>query len=1105
MRKIYILLFTLMLFFAKLFAGETVALANKKPAHLFDAIGPVISYTPLTKSSCLTSRTFTAAITDIDGVNTTVGTRPRVYYKRSSDANTWNSNVSGTNGWKYTEATNTSSPFSFTINYSLLWGGAGVSSGQVLEYFVLAQDLAATPNISINSGSFAVLPSSVALTAAAFPINPAINNYSIVNDLGNYLTIGSFGDFNTLTTGGGLFTAINNVGISQNLTVEILDPLITENNFYPLNQIQNTGCNAGTVSLIIKPAAGVSPIITGSRPNEPIIRILSSNVTIDGSNNGTTSRNLTLRNTNTTSPLVILYGSLGTTPINNSTLKNAICINGANTTSTVIVSDGAVGGSPGYFNNITIQNNSIQKGLIGLQCAAATAAGNGSLLITGNDINSTSPNQIGLLGIYTEGVDGAVISNNNIGNFESTQAGPRYGIQINNSSINSTLSGNNISGISYNGGGAFHTYGIYIAPAVAASNNNITGNIITNITANSSGIAIGIGFPVSPLSASGAVTIQKNNISNIKNTNTSGGAYGIGIFTSLPTSNITVANNFIYDIAAFGSAITTRNGYGIYLGAGGGYKIYYNSVNLNTNQTNTVSGVSSPLIINGATGASSIDMRNNIFANTQTGGTPSAVRYAIFCGSSNNVFSPIDHNDYYSNGSLGYIGATNSITLAEIQSGFGANTNSLNVLPNFVSSTNLHLTTANCGLDGKAIPVSITTDIDAATRDAATPDIGADEFTAVISNTLAGVVATAVCNNKAVSVTGTNYVTAVCDLIARVLPAGGSPVAGQINTCVTRDATQQYFNGEPYVQRHYDIEPASNAATATATVTLYFTNQEFVDYNTINGAIWPMLPTNGAGNTVANRNNVRVTQFHGTPTGGLPTSTPGNYTGTRVLINPGAANVSWNGFYWQVTIPVNGFSGFYVHSTLTNAPLPIIVNYLAGRKQSGYHLLNWKVTCTSTPRATMTLERSADTRNYVAINTITADAVRCQQPFDYTDTDPLKGINYYRLKITDADGKITYSSIVALLNAVKGFDIMSIAPNPVIDNSFKLNVASAQAGKMDMVIFDMQGRLVIRQTISLIAGFNSLPVNVATLSTGTYTIKGNIAGEQTKIMRFVKQ
>ena len=105
----------------------------------------------------------------------------------------------------------------------------------------------------------------------------------------------------------------------------------------------------------------------------------------------------------------------------------------------------------------------------------------------------------------------------------------------------------------------------------------------------------------------------------------------------------------------------------------------------------------------------------------------------------------------------------------------------------------------------------------------------------------------------------------------------------------------------------------------------------------------------------------------------------------------------------------------------------------------------------------------------------------------------------------DADGKITYSTTVALLYAVKGFDIISMAPNPVVTDHFKLNIASAQSSKMELTIFDMQGSVVNRQHISVIAGYNSLPVHIKDLSAGTYTILAAMAVEQFKIIRFVKQ
>ncbi len=204
---------------------------------------------------------------------------------------------------------------------------------------------------------------------------------------------------------------------------------------------------------------------------------------------------------------------------------------------------------------------------------------------------------------------------------------------------------------------------------------------------------------------------------------------------------------------------------------------------------------------------------------------------------------------------------------------------------------------------------------------------------------------------------------------------------------------------------------------------------------------------------------------------------------------------------------VTTFSPFSFGSTTYGSnPLPILVNYLNGYKKPGKHLLNWKITCLGTPRVTMSLERSLDGRNYSSIYSITADALRCAQPFGYTDALPLAGLNYYRLKMTDADGQITYSGIVALLNAVKGFEIINVVPNPVTSTGlFKLNIASAQVTKMNLVITDMLGREVNRQTVSLIAGYNPIDMNVAGLAPGNYNISGITAGEKTGVIRFVKQ
>ncbi|MBC7536818.1 MAG: T9SS type A sorting domain-containing protein [Ferruginibacter sp.] len=198
-----------------------------------------------------------------------------------------------------------------------------------------------------------------------------------------------------------------------------------------------------------------------------------------------------------------------------------------------------------------------------------------------------------------------------------------------------------------------------------------------------------------------------------------------------------------------------------------------------------------------------------------------------------------------------------------------------------------------------------------------------------------------------------------------------------------------------------------------------------------------------------------------------------------------------------------GFSDFAIAGTGNVSILPITVQYFKGSKLASGNLLDWKVTCTNTPSATMVLERSNDARKFSAINSVTATALRCLQPFSYIDAAPNAGINYYRIKLIDADGKFAYSDIIALLNKEKGFDIVSMVPNPVQDITV-LNIASAVATKMSIVVTDAAGKRVAIRTISLVAGSNKVQLDFSNLSAGNYQVTGYTSGAEKKTLRFIK-
>ncbi len=224
----------------------------------------------------------------------------------------------------------------------------------------------------------------------------------------------------------------------------------------------------------------------------------------------------------------------------------------------------------------------------------------------------------------------------------------------------------------------------------------------------------------------GGGIIAGNRISDIKQF-MPGSGIGIYIAATSSASNLTIANNFISDVAGagFNNQTPEFNAAGIAVVSGGGYKILHNSILLNTNQLSQgdTAQTAAINITNGVVAAGAVELRNNIFANTQTLGT----RYGIICNAPAGIFAAISNNDYFAQ-NVGFGGGSARPTLSDWQIFTGQDANSLAVDPLFVSAVapaDLHLQAGSL-LINAGIPVGISTDIDGETRDSQ-PDIGADE------------------------------------------------------------------------------------------------------------------------------------------------------------------------------------------------------------------------------------------------------------------------------------------------------------------------------------------------------------------------------------------
>ncbi|CAF4394811.1 unnamed protein product, partial [Rotaria sp. Silwood2] len=195
-----------------------------------DLNGPAISYGLIIPGIVAANRTLTgfATIVDNSNVNVAPGTRPRVYYKKSTDANAFAGNTSGDNGWKWVEASNAANPFNFTIDYTKIFGGS-VSASNVIQYFVVAQDLSPAANVSSNPSSGFLGTSVAAITSAPTP-----NSYSVVSTFPSVVYLGSGAgvpNYSSFSGAAGLFNAINTNVINSDVTV------IVQNNTVELGTI----------------------------------------------------------------------------------------------------------------------------------------------------------------------------------------------------------------------------------------------------------------------------------------------------------------------------------------------------------------------------------------------------------------------------------------------------------------------------------------------------------------------------------------------------------------------------------------------------------------------------------------------------------------------------------------------------------------------------------------------------------------------------------------------------------------------------------------------------------------------------------------------------
>jgi hypothetical protein len=148
------------------------------------------------------------------------------------------------------------------------------------------------------------------------------------------------------------------------------------------------------------------------------------------------------------------------------------------------------------------------------------------------------------------------------------------------------------------------------------------------------------------------------------------------------------------------------------------------------------------------------------------------------------------------------------------------------------------------------------------------------------------------------------------------------------------------------------------------------------------------------------------------------------------------------------------------------APLPVeLVDFHAHVTDGKAALLSWS-TASEINNEGFEVGWSLDGRIWQTLGFVASQGnSQTTQRYQFLHENPPSGINYYRLKQLDTDGKSDYSNIqsVSLDNMAEA--ALKVFPNPVMDGQLRIYMQHSD-GQAVLRLFDARGRLIMHQPIN---------------------------------------
>jgi hypothetical protein len=289
---------------------------------------------------------------------------------------------------------------------------------------------------------------------------------------------------------------------------------------------------------------------------------------------------------------------------------------------------------------------------------------------------------------------------------------------------------------------------------------------------------------------------------------------------------------------------------------------------------------------------------------------------------------------------------------------------------------------------------------------------------------------------------------------------GSMNVNSTLSTAVITAAHPQLGTSTNYLNRYWNVEPANIASN-----TFYAVQYTYADADIVNvEANLKPYKYNAQGWLAANGSGADFEMGTGS-------------------VNPSNNTVSWSGLHTFSDFTANG----------DGSPLPITLLDFSATANEMQVNLEWS-TLSEVNNDYFTIERSKNGERWEIIGNVNGNGnTNDLNHYQLLDKNPYMGINYYRLKQTDWDGKFEYSGIRAVdLYQLSANAVLKLYPNPAGETIWVETGVEIE----NFVIYDATGSLVMHGSFNGSIDIKKLPVGLYFIEVGHQ--------ENTSRMRFIK-